>query len=113
MRHFGQVGYVVQTINRFAQGDGEFGGRFLEGARFEHFAQVDCFSPRVRHFDADVRFARHAIDANGISFQSQTEIVDQAGDTGILHTRSGFEVRASHEPAGTDVFDLAVDAELA
>ena len=39
----------------------------------------------VGNFDADVRFAGHAIDANRFSFEREAQIIDQPGHARILH----------------------------
>ena len=58
-------------------------------------------------------FARHAVDANRLGLQSQTEIVNQAGNARILDARIGLELVSRHHRTRADELDLASDVEFA
>src|ERR1043166_4390979 len=113
MRHLGEVATVIQAIDRFSERDRQFGSRFLERARFNDFSQEYSFTARVWNFDADMRLARHAIDADRFGLQRQAKIINQAGYARVLHSWVWFEFVGCNYRSGADVFDLAGDVELA
>src|SRR5262245_9821294 len=113
MRHLGEIATVIQAIDRFAERDREFGSRFLERTRFNDFSQEDRFTSWVWNFDADVRLARHAIDADRFGLQRQAKIINQTGYARVLHSWVRFEFVGCNYRSGADVFDLAGDVELA
>ena len=112
VRHLRQVGDVVKSVDCFAERDREFRSRLAKCARLDNFPQEDCFAPRIWHLDADVRFTRHAIDANRLGFQRQTQIVNQRNNARVFHARIGFELVGGDHRTGTDVFDLTGDIKL-
>ena len=83
-----------------------------ELARLDDLAQEDRLALRVRHLDADVRLAGHAVDADRLGLEREAEVVDESGDARVLDAGVGLELVGGDDRAGADVLDLARDVEL-
>ena len=71
VRHGFERRHLDAAVDVLAHRDGQVRRRVLEFVRFEHLAQADDFALGVRHFDADGRLARDALDQDRFGLQAR------------------------------------------
>ena len=113
MRHFGEIGNVFRTVDRLTKSKRQQRSRLgRELRRLDHFAKKNGLAFLIRYLDADVRFARNAVDTDRRSFERETQIIHQTRHPRILHTRVRLKLKRRHHRPGSDVHHLAGHAEF-
>ena len=108
VRHPREVGDVVHAVDGLAERERELWKATRVNSRDSTTSRrINRLALRVRDLDADVRFAGHAVNADGFGFERETEVVNQTGDARILDAGVGLELVSRDDGAGADVLDFA------
>ena len=112
MRHLRQVGDVRHAFDVLAEAHRQLAVRFLEGVLLDELAQHHGLALFVRDLDADDTLARDGRDdADAQRLHRHRQVVGQAGDAAHLDAGGGQELEHRHHRAGSNLGDLALDAE--
>ena len=112
MGHGAQIGGDDASIDIFAHGQGElrFGAEKL--LRLDHLAQPDGLPLVIGNLDAHSRFSRHALNQNALRAHRQAQVVGEAGDAAVLHSRFRLELVGGDNRPRIDLRDVSGYIEL-
>ena len=110
--HAGEVGDDGLAADAAAERQRERRGAGAEGVAFEDLAEADHLALVVGHLDADGVASGHDGDTHGAGAHRAGDVVGKADDALGLDAAARLELVAGDDGAGTDVADLAFDAEV-